>query len=32
MSDKWTDMQLISTHYVMARQVGYHGNLFGGVM
>ena len=32
MSDKLTDMQLISTHYVMARQVGYHGNLFGGVM
>jgi len=27
-----TEMQLISTHYVMARQVGYHGNLFGGVM
>ena len=25
-------MQLISTHYVMAKQVGYHGNLFGGVM
>ena len=29
---KWTEMQLISTHYVMAKQVGYHGNLFGGVM
>ena len=28
----WTDMQLISTHYVMAKQVGYHGNLFGGIM
>ena len=25
-------MQLISTHYVMAKQVGYHGNLFGGIM
>ena len=29
---KWTEMQLISTHYVMAKQVGYHGNLFGGIM
>jgi acyl-CoA thioesterase YciA len=29
---KWTKMQLISTHYVMAKQVGYHGNLFGGIM
>ena len=28
----WDEMQLISTHYVMAKQVGYHGNLFGGVM
>ncbi len=28
----WDQMQLISTHYVMAKQVGYHGNLFGGVM
>tara|TARA_R100000152_G_C6683086_1_gene116482 strand:- start:229 stop:657 length:429 start_codon:yes stop_codon:yes gene_type:complete len=28
----WTEMQLISTHYVMAKQVGYHGNLFGGIM
>ena len=27
-----TVMQLISTHYVMAKQVGYHGNLFGGIM
>ena len=27
-----TEMQLISTHYVMAKQVGYHGNLFGGIM
>ena len=25
-------MQLISTHYVMAKQVGNHGNLFGGIM
>ena len=25
-------MELISTHYVMAKQVGYHGNLFGGIM
>ena len=25
-------MQLISTHYVMGGQVGYHGNLFGGIM
>jgi len=25
-------MSLISTHYVMAKQVGYHGNLFGGTM
>lgn len=25
-------MALISTHYVMAKDVGYHGNLFGGVM
>jgi len=25
-------MQLVSTHYVMANQVGYHGNLFGGIM
>tara|TARA_A100001515_G_scaffold144947_4_gene150887 strand:+ start:1290 stop:1703 length:414 start_codon:yes stop_codon:yes gene_type:complete len=25
-------MELISTHYVMAKQVGYHGNLFGGTM
>lgn len=32
MSNKWSEMQLISTHYVMAKQVGYHGNLFGGVM
>ena len=29
---KYTEMQLISTHYVMAKQVGYHGNLFGGIM
>ena len=28
----WEEMQLISTHYVMAKQVGYHGNLFGGIM
>ena len=27
-----SEMQLISTHYVMAKQVGYHGNLFGGIM
>ena len=27
-----TKMELISTHYVMAKQVGYHGNLFGGTM
>ena len=27
-----TEMELISTHYVMAKQVGYHGNLFGGIM
>lgn len=27
-----TESQLISTHYVMAKQVGYHGNLFGGIM
>lgn len=26
------EMNLISTHYVMAKQVGYHGNLFGGIM
>ena len=26
------EMELISTHYVMAKQVGYHGNLFGGTM
>ena len=26
------NMELISTHYVMAKQVGYHGNLFGGTM
>ena len=26
------DMNLITTHYVMAGQVGYHGNLFGGIM
>jgi acyl-CoA thioesterase YciA len=32
MMTKWTEMQLISTHYVMAKQVGYHGNLFGGIM
>lgn len=33
MSNKiWDEMQLVSTHYVMAKQVGYHGNLFGGVM
>ena len=32
MMSKWTEMQLISTHYVMAKQVGYHGNLFGGIM
>ena len=32
MTNKWTTMQLISTHYVMAKQVGYHGNLFGGTM
>ncbi len=32
MTTKWTEMQLISTHYVMAKQVGYHGNLFGGIM
>jgi len=25
-------MNLISTHYVMAKEVGYHGNLFGGTM
>jgi acyl-CoA thioesterase YciA len=31
-ASKWTEMQLISTHYVMAKQVGYHGNLFGGIM
>ena len=31
-TSKWTEMQLISTHYVMAKQVGYHGNLFGGIM
>ena len=28
----YSDMQLISTHYVMSNQVGYHGNLFGGIM
>ena len=32
MKTKWEQMQLISTHYVMAGQVGYHGNLFGGIM
>ena len=32
MMNKWTEMELISTHYVMAKQVGYHGNLFGGIM
>ena len=32
MFNKWSEMQLVSTHYVMAKQVGYHGNLFGGVM
>mgnify|MGYP002852068200 FL=1 len=32
MTTEWTEMQLISTHYVMAKQVGYHGNLFGGIM
>jgi len=26
------EMGLISTHYVMAKEVGYHGNLFGGTM
>jgi acyl-CoA thioesterase YciA len=26
------EMGLVSTHYVMAKDVGYHGNLFGGVM
>ena len=31
-ASRWTEMQLISTHYVMAKQVGYHGNLFGGIM
>ena len=25
-------MQLISTHFVKTKQLGYHGNLFGGVM
>tara|TARA_Y100000593_G_C4232888_1_gene297938 strand:- start:249 stop:650 length:402 start_codon:yes stop_codon:yes gene_type:complete len=25
-------MELISTHYCKAKQVGYHGNLFGGIM
>jgi acyl-CoA thioesterase YciA len=29
---KIREMGLISTHYVMAKQVGYHGNLFGGTM
>ena len=29
---KINEMGLISTHYVMAKQVGYHGNLFGGTM
>ena len=32
MKTVWEEMQLISTHYVMAKQVGYHGNLFGGIM
>ena len=26
------DVELISTHYCKAQQVGYHGNLFGGIM
>ena len=26
------EMGLISTHYVMSKEVGYHGNLFGGTM
>ena len=25
-------MELISTHFVKTQDVGYHGNLFGGVM
>ena len=29
---KWTKMQLISTHICKTRDVGNHGNLFGGVM
>ena len=28
----WTEMQLISTHICKTRDVGNHGNLFGGVM
>jgi len=32
MTTNWTEMQLISTHYVQSAQVGYHGNLFGGIM
>ena len=26
------EMELISTHYCKTQQVGYHGNLFGGIM
>lgn len=29
---KLSEMSLISTHYVMSKEVGYHGNLFGGTM
>ena len=32
MSNKWEDMQIISTHICKTRDVGNHGNLFGGVM
>ena len=32
MKIKWNEMQLISTHICKTRDVGNHGNLFGGVM
>jgi acyl-CoA thioesterase YciA len=32
MSNSWTEPQLISTHICKTRDVGNHGNLFGGVM
>jgi acyl-CoA thioesterase YciA len=32
MQPKMNKMELISTHFVKTQDVGYHGNLFGGVM